>query len=75
MGVFDPKLMQTDLLICVDERNPLKYHALKLVAKLREIYDRDNSFVFYKEYGYKAHSEEDKLANQYSFIINSLLFN
>ena len=42
---------------------------------MREIYERDNSFVFFKEYGFKANTEEEKLAHQYSFIINSLLFN
>jgi hypothetical protein len=67
--------MVTDLLICVEDDFKEKYHAQKLICKLRQIYNKENSFNFYQEYGLKAHTEQEKDANQYSFIINSLLFN
>lgn len=61
--VVDKTSLHTDLLVCVDEDFHLKYHARKLICKLRELYHRDNSFVFYQEYGRKAHTEEEKRAN------------
>lgn len=55
--------MHTDLYVCVDEDNKYKYHARKLMCKLREVYQKDNSHVFYKEYGRKGHSQLEKDAN------------
>ena len=67
--------MHTDLYICVDEKFKYKYHARKLICKLREVYGKENSHNFYREYGFKGHTQDEKDANQYSFIVNSLLFN
>lgn len=61
--------------MCNDEEFHLKYHGRKLIAKMREVYTKDNSQVFYKEFPRKAVNEQEKVLFQYSFIINSLLFN
>lgn len=74
-GIIDPQRLHTDLYVCVDEENDYKYHARKLIAKLREVYHKENSHVFYKEFSRKALTEDEKVSSQYSFIINSLLFN
>ena len=56
MPVVDKEAMHTDLMLCVDDEFVYKYHARKLMCKLRDVYGKDNSFAFYKEYGAKAHT-------------------
>jgi protease II len=63
MGVLDHESLHTDLYLCVDEEFPYKYHARKLVAKLREIYNKENSYVFYREFGRKGYTDDEKTAN------------
>ena len=65
----------TDLLITANEDHPHGYHAKKLICKLREIFqeDKQKPYLFYKEYPKKMYSPEEKIAYQYSFLINSLL--
>lgn len=47
----------TDLLICCEEDDPLKYHSRKLVAKLRESYAQDPLYCFYREFAAKMYSD------------------
>lgn len=67
--------MMTDLMISVDEDFPYVYHARKLMCKMRSTYNRENSWIFYKEFATKSMTEDEKYANQVSFLINSMLFN
>lgn len=67
--------MYTDLLICCDEDFPYLYHSRKLICKLRQMYGKQNSWFFYKEYRSKECEEDEKFFNQASFLVNSLLFN
>ncbi len=71
---LDETQMHTDLLVCVDENNPMKYHARKLIAKIRSVYEKDNSWAFYNEFREKSMLEREKQAVLQSFIINTLLF-
>ena len=66
--------MHTDLLISVDEEFPYLYHSRKLICKLRELYNKDNSWIFYREFGRKSMTPDQKYAMQASFLVNSLLF-
>jgi hypothetical protein len=75
MPVMDRSQLHTDLMICVDEEFPYLYHSRKLVSKLRTIYNKENSWVFYKEYRQKSCTPDEKYANQISFLVNSLMFN
>lgn len=43
----------TDLLVTVEENFKYSYHARKLLCKLREVYLKDPSYIFYKEYASK----------------------
>ena len=65
----------TDLLLTVDEDWPYKYHARKLMSKVREASVRDPMYAFYHEFPSQMYSEEQKTAEHFSFLINSLLFN
>ena len=65
----------TDLLLTVDSDSPYRYHARKLIAKLRDVAYKDPLYAFYYEYPSQMYSEEQKLAQSYSFVINALLFN
>ena len=56
MPIMDPNQMHTDLYLCVDEKFRYKYHARKLMCKLREVYGKENSHNLYKEYGHKGHT-------------------
>lgn len=40
----------TDLLFCVDAQSPLKYHSRKMICKLRDIYQEDALYAFYREF-------------------------
>ena len=70
MPVIDHQSLHTDLLICVDEDFEHIYHARKLICKLRQIYNRENSWIFYREYPRKQFSPDEKYAHQQSFMIN-----
>ena len=63
MPTIDETAMNTDLLICADEENKHKYHSRKLTCKLRGQFNKDNSWIFYKEYNEKAITDEEKYAN------------
>lgn len=65
----------SDLLITADESYKNKYHARKLIAKLREASMFDPMFAFYHEYPDQMYSEQQKMAEHYAFLINALLFN
>ena len=65
----------TDLLLTVDEAWPYKYHARKMISKVREASARDPMYAFYHEFASQMYSEEQKIAQHYSFLINALLFN
>ena len=73
--VLDESSLYTDLLVCVDGENPLKYHSRKLMGKLRQHFGKDNSWVFYKEFREQELSHREKMAYMQSFLINTLLFN
>ncbi|CDW85180.1 oligopeptidase b [Stylonychia lemnae] len=64
----------TDLLVTADEEHRLNYHSRKLICKLRELKQKDKTFVFFREFPEKQYNEDEKSAIQYSFLINSLLF-
>lgn len=71
----DPSMRPiTDLLICCGD-NPSKYHARKMVARIREVFAHDPLFAFYREFGSKMYTDEQIQAEMVSFLINSLLFN
>ena len=44
----------TDMLLCVDAENSLKYHSRKMMCKLRDIFDdgvnNDHLYAFYREF-------------------------
>jgi hypothetical protein len=63
MPLIDKNVMNTDLFICVDEDFAYKYHARKLICKLRSVYNKENSFIIYNEYNSKAFTENEKYAN------------
>ena len=65
--------MLTDLLLTTDEENDLIYHSRKLICKLRSVYEKDNSWIFYKEFKQKSMTDDEKYAYQMSFLISSLL--
>lgn len=65
----------TDFLLTVDQEWPQKYHARKLIAKVREASSTDPLYAFYHEFSTQMYSEEQKTAEHYSFLINALLFN
>lgn len=48
----------SDLLICCEEQNTLKYHSRKMTAKLREIYASDPLYSFYREFPSKMYTDE-----------------
>ena len=75
MPIIDDSQMMTDLMISVDEDFPYVYHARKLMCKMRSTYNKENSWIFYKEFATKSMTEDEKYANQISFLINSMLFN
>ena len=64
MPIADSRAMNTDLMICVDEEFPYIYHARKLICKLRQIFHKDNSWIFYKEYRTNSLRPDEKYANQ-----------
>lgn len=47
----------TDLLICCED-NPHKYHARKMIAKLREVYAKEPLYAFFREFGSKMYTED-----------------
>ena len=65
----------TDILLCCDTKSPYKYHARKMIAKIRETSAYDPLYAFYREFPDKMYSEEQKISEMYSFLVNSLLFN
>ena len=65
----------SDILITCDEANKYKYHARKLMCKLRDASKHDPMYAFYHEYPRQMYSEEQKMAEHYGFLINALLFN
>ena len=65
----------SDILLCCDQDSPYKYHSRKLIAKLREISAQDPLYAFYREFPSKMYTEEQKQAEMYAFLINSLLYN
>ena len=40
----------TDLMITTDEEHKLSYHAKKMICKLRELKEKDKTYVFYREF-------------------------
>jgi hypothetical protein len=51
----------TDLLISVDEElGKERYHARKMVAKLRDVYNHKPLYAFYREFSSKMYSESQK---------------
>ena len=75
MPVTDARALNTDLMVCVDQDFPYVYHSRKLICKLREVYNKDNIWIFYKEYPRNSLTPDERDANQDSFLINSQLFN
>ena len=73
--VLDENRPLTDILLTVDAASPYKYHARKLIAKLRDVAYKDPLYAFYHEYPSQMYSEQQKLAQSYSFLVNALLFN
>jgi protease II len=74
--MYMPEKPVTDLLISVDEElGHERYHARKFTSKLRDIFHQDPMYAFYREFSQKMYSEEQKKAEQYSFLINSLMYN
>ena len=65
----------TDILLCCDTDSPYKYHSRKMIAKIRETSAFDPLYAFYREFPDKMYSEEQKYAEMYSFLVNSLLYN
>ena len=75
MPIIDNSHLHTDLMLSVDEDFPYIYHSRKQICKLRSIFEKDNSWIFYQEYPEKSLTSDEKYANQISFLVNSLLFN
>jgi len=50
----------TDMLVTCDEEWPYKYHARKLMCKLRETSIMDPMYAFYREYPAQMYSDEQK---------------
>ena len=65
----------TDLLFCVDQDDPFKYHSRKMISKLRDIYNREPLYAFYREFPEDMFSPAQKNAEMYSFLVSSVLFN
>ena len=65
----------TDILVTVDQEWPYKYHARKLISKVREVSASDPMYAFYHEFPSQMYSDEQKTAEHFSFLINSLIFN
>jgi hypothetical protein len=65
----------TDLLLCVDAEDPLKYHSRKMVCKLRDIYQKEPLYAFYREFSARMYTQEQKNAEMCSFLINALHYN
>lgn len=65
----------TDLLLTCDSEFPYKYHARKLICKIRETSVMDPLYAFLHEFPAQMYSKEQKEAEHFSFLINALLFN
>mmetsp|Transcript_3225 Transcript_3225/g.4186 ORF Transcript_3225/g.4186 Transcript_3225/m.4186 type:complete len:105 (+) Transcript_3225:185-499(+) len=65
----------SDFLLTCDEESPYKYHARKLICKVRETSVMDPMYTFYHEFPAQMYSEEQKEAEHFAFLLNSLRFN
>ena len=65
----------SDILLTCDAESPYKYHSRKLISKVRETSVMDPMYAFYHEFPAQMYSDEQKQAEHFSFLINSLLFN
>ena len=74
MPIMDMDQLHTDLLICADEEDAYLYHSRKIISKLRQVYNKENSWLFYREFPRKAYTDTEKYVNMQSFLINSLIF-
>ena len=48
--VMDENRPITDILLTVDAESPYKYHARKLISKIREVGNKDPLYAFYREF-------------------------
>jgi hypothetical protein len=46
-----------------------------MIAKLREVFNADPIYAFYREFPDKMFTQEQKNSEMLGFLINSLLFN
>jgi hypothetical protein len=46
-----------------------------MISKLRDIYHKEPLYAFYREFPDKMLSKDQKFAEMYSFLVNSVLFN
>ena len=65
----------THIMITCDQHSPYRYHSRKLISKIREVCQADPLYAFYREYPEKMYSHEQKMAEHYAFLLNSLLYN
>ena len=62
----------TNILITCDEDWPYKYHARKLICKIREASVSDPLFALYHEFPSQMYNEQQKDAEHFSFLIDTL---
>ncbi len=57
------------IMFCTDINDPLKYHSRKMLCKIRDIFNADPLYAFYREFPTQMYTQEQKRAEMYSFLV------